>query len=106
MIIYLRINEDNKQIISEDELSTDLSHSDRLVLREDRLHDSVYTQRCINTALNSEELQSQGIKSTAPKRSDIQIMQLYNLRLFFGLLCLLVEFANWNGRPFIGNSSF
>ena len=67
MIIYLRINEDNKQIISEDELSTDLSHSDRrLVLREDRLHECVYTQRSINTALHSEELQSQGIKSTAP----------------------------------------
>ena len=43
MIIYLRINEDNKQIISEDELSTDLSHSDRLVLREDRLHECLYT---------------------------------------------------------------
>ena len=33
-------------------------------------------------------------------------MQLYNLRLFFALLCLLIEFANWNGRPSIGNSSF
>ena len=89
MIIYLRINEDNKQIISEDELSTDLSHSDRLVLREDRLHEYKHTQRCINTALNSEELQSQGIKSTAPNSTFSKDRSEKSLGTYWGISCCL-----------------
>ena len=75
--------------MSEDELSTDLSHSDRrLVLREDRLQ-SVYTQRSINTALNSEELQSQGIKSTAPNSTFSKDRSEKILGTYWAISCCL-----------------
>ena len=47
MIIYLRMNANNKQINIEEAISTYLFHSDRLMWYVKIVLTSVYTQRCI-----------------------------------------------------------